>query len=171
MLVLRMSSSGSEARRILVAGIGNRLMGDDGFGPWVVDLLSSMDLPDNVVLRDFGTAGLTVATELEGFHAVIFIDSMDAGGEPGHLTKSELRVQEGLRDAGELARFTLHEVGLEGLLLFSKAIGTLPERAYLIGCVPKIIEPSINLSPEVMEAARKAVELVVETVGELDVGN
>ena len=47
-------------KRILVAGVGNRLMGDDGFGPRVTDVLTNYHLPGYVDLRDFGTAGITI---------------------------------------------------------------------------------------------------------------
>jgi hydrogenase maturation protease len=150
--------------RILVAGIGNRLMGDDGFGPRVVDLLLSMELPERVEARDFGTAGLTVATELEDYDVAIFVDSMESSGEPGTLVKTEVSVEGGIEEAGELARLTLHEVGLEGLLKLSRSIGTLPGKIYLVGCVPKVIEPSLDLSPGVEAATAEATSIVIELI-------
>jgi len=157
-----LDDSGGSSPRILVAGIGNRLIADDGFGPRVVDLLSERELPDVVEVRDFGTAGITIATDLADYDAVIFIDSMDHDGEPGSLYKSRLVVEEGVEDITELARLTLHEVGLEGLLRFSQSIGTLPEDIYLIGCKPKTLEPSLELSTEVEAALEKALAIVEE---------
>jgi hydrogenase maturation protease len=148
--------------RVLVAGIGNRLIADDGFGPRVVDLLSDRELPDHVEVRDFGTAGMTIATDLVDYDAVIFIDSADHAGEPGSLFRSRLVVEEGVEDVAELARLTLHEVGLEGLLQFSKSIGTLPDDIFLIGCKPKTLTPSLELSPEVEAALERAVAIVDE---------
>jgi hydrogenase maturation protease len=69
-------------------------------------------------------------------------------------------------DIAELSRFTLHEVGLEGLLQFAKAIGVLPSKVILIGCKPKDFSPSLELSPEVENAIHKAVELTQATVEE-----
>ena len=157
-----MDDSEDSPLRILVAGIGNRLIADDGFGPRVVDLLSDMDLPENVEVRDFGTAGMTIATDLVDYDAVIFIDSADHGGEPGSLSRSRLVVEEGVEDVAELARLTLHEAGLEGLLRFSKTIGTLPADVFFIGCKPKTLAPSLELSPEVEAALEKAVAIVDE---------
>ena len=51
--------------RVLVAGIGNIFMRDDGFGPRVIELLKTKNLPRNIELRDIGTAGITIATDLE----------------------------------------------------------------------------------------------------------
>lgn len=152
------------APRILVAGIGNRLRGDDGFGPRVVDLLSSRKLPDGVDARDFGTAGLTIATELSDYDAAIFLDSAESEGDPGSLQRSRLEVEAGIDESAELARLTLHEVGLEGLLKFSKSIGTLPGKVYLIGCKPKILVPTLELSPEVEAAVEEAASMVLDTV-------
>ncbi len=152
--------------RILVAGIGNRLMGDDGFGPRVIDLLSAFDIPKGVDFRDFGTAGLTIATDLEEYELVIFLDSADVEGEPGEIFMTEVAVEGGLDDMAEISRFTLHEVGLEGLLRFSKAIGTIPSKVILIGCKPKVVWPSLELSPEVEEATHRAAEMVLDTLSQ-----
>ena len=157
-----MDDSGGTSRRILVAGIGNRLIADDGFGPRVVDLLSERELPDVVEVRDFGTAGMTIATDLSDYDSVIFVDSMDHDGEPGSLTKSRLVVEGGVEDVAELARLTLHEAGLEGLLRFSKSIGTLPDDVFFVGCKPKTLGPSLELSPEVEAALERAVAIVDE---------
>lgn len=151
-------------KKILVAGVGNRLMGDDGFGPRVTDLLSMIPLPKVVEVRDIGTAGLTIATDLSDYDLVVFIDSMNIEGEPGRLYKSDIVVEGSLEDTAELSRFTLHEVGLEGLLKFSKAIGALPPRVVLIGCKPKAFGPSLDLSPDVEDAIHRAAEMAIATV-------
>ncbi len=157
-------SKDSSAKKVLVAGVGNRLMGDDGFGPRVIDLLSSAPLPENVEARDIGTAGITIATDLSGYDLVVFLDSSDIEGEPGRLQKSEIRVEEDGEDIAELSRFTLHEVGLEGLLKFAKAIGVLPPRVVLIGCKPKNLSPTLELSAEVEAAIDTAADMAISTV-------
>jgi hydrogenase maturation protease len=158
------SLKGSLTKKILIAGVGNRLMGDDGFGPRVIDLLSSAPLPKNVEARDIGTAGLTIATDLDEYDLVVFVDSVNIEGKPGQLYKSGIMVEEEEGDAAELSRFTLHEVGLEGLLKFAKAIGVLPPRVILIGCKPKALGPSLELSPEVENALHRAAEMALATV-------
>ncbi len=153
----------SRAKKVLVAGIGNRLRGDDGFGPRVIDLLSACSLPKNVMLWDFGTAGLTVASELSDYDFIIFLDVTEGGGEPGTLYKREITVEEvSVEDVTDLVTLSLHEAGLEGLLRLAKALRTLPPRCILIGCEPKSLNLSLDLSSEVEAAARKAVSLVME---------
>jgi hydrogenase maturation protease len=151
-------------KRILVAGVGNRLMGDDGFGPRVIDVLSDYSLPEYVELRDIGTAGITIATDLSDYDAVIFLDSMNFEGEPGKVVKNSVIVKEGIEDLSEIAKTTLHEVGLEGLLRFSKSIGTLPLDVILVGCQPKTITVSLDLSPEVEEATIIAANMVKKLI-------
>jgi len=153
----------SSSKKVLIAGVGNRLMGDDGFGPRVIDRLSSVPLPENVEARDIGTAGLTIATDLSDYDLVVFLDSVNLEGEPGQLYKSTIEV-EGVGDIAELSRLTLHEVGLEGLLRFAKEIGVLPPKVVLIGCKPKALGPSLELSPEVEVALYIATDMALATV-------
>ena len=153
----------SRAKRALVAGVGSRLRGDDSFGPRVIDLLSDCSLPENVVLWDLGTAGLTVASELNGYDFIIFLDAIEGNGEPGTLYKREITVEEvSSEEVTDLISLSLHEAGLEGLLKLAKALGTLPPKIILIGCEPKSLELSLELSEEVEAATRKAVSLVME---------
>jgi hydrogenase maturation protease len=158
------SSKDSSTKKILIAGVGNRLLSDDGFGPRVIDFLSSTPLPENVEARDIGTAGLTIATDLIEYDLVIFVDSVNIDGEPGQLYTSDLVVKEVTEDIAELSRFTLHEVGLEGLLKFAKAIDTLPSKVILIGCKPKNLGPSLDLSLEVEKNLHKAAEIALAIV-------
>jgi hydrogenase maturation protease len=149
-------------KRILVAGVGNRLMGDDGFGPRVTDILSNYDLPENVEVRDIGTAGITIATDLSDYDYVIFLDTMNMDGDFGKIYMSRLKVEEGINGVSDLAKTTLHEVGLEGLLRFSKTIGTLPSKVILIGCKPKNMTVSLELSPEVEKSTIIAANMVLD---------
>jgi hydrogenase maturation protease len=149
-------------KKILIAGVGNRLMGDDGFGPRVIDVLSNYYLPEYVELRDIGTAGITIATDLSDYDVVVFLDAMNLDGYPGKIVKSAVKVEEGIDDISDLAKTTLHEVGLEGLLRFSKSIGTLPSEIILIGCNPKKITVSLDLSSEVEEATKIAADMVMD---------
>jgi hydrogenase maturation protease len=159
----------SEDSKIMVAGIGNVLMSDDGFGPKVIELLQNKPLSELVEVRDMGTAGLTIATELEGFDIVIFVDSMDINGEPGNLQQVEIDLETiEASEAAELSKLTVHEVGLEGLLKFSKAIGTLPSRVFIVGCRPEKLGFGFGLSPSVERAAEEASEKVLRLLDALE---
>ncbi|MGQ9468302.1 MAG: hydrogenase maturation protease [Nitrososphaerales archaeon] len=159
----------NKKERIIIVGIGNKLMGDDGFGPYVVKLLENTTLPTKVEIRDFGTAGITVAKDLEGYDRVIFIDSMKRGESPGTIYYETLIADEiePIKPDQELVRLSLHEAKLEELLMFAKAIGTLPPKITVIGCEPKALEPCIGLSSEVKGAVQKVLDLIVDELGKI----
>jgi len=146
-----------------VAGIGNRLFGDDGFGPAVVGLLEGRTLPHHVEARDFGSATVTVASELSGYDAAIFIDAVKKGCKVGTLYITEITGIKSLtaEDVNNLARLSLHEVGLEELLAFAKAIGSLPSKVFIIGCEPEKVEPRPELTDKVRKAAEKTADLIL----------
>lgn len=148
--------------KTIIAGVGNQLLSDDGFGPRVIELLSQMDLEENIELRDMGTAGITIASELSDYSRAIFLDSMEMDGPSGKLYTCRLQVDESTDDIIELSRMTLHDAGLEGLLKFAKAINALPKEVFLIGCKPKSLDVGLELSTEVESASHKAVEKVLE---------
>ena len=78
-------------RRILVAGIGNIFLGDDGFGPEVVRHLAAepSPLPDQVRLVDYGIRGLHLAYDLlPGFDALVLIDAQPGAGNPGRRRRA-----------------------------------------------------------------------------------
>ena len=153
-----------EQNKTIIAGIGNRLLSDDGFGPRVIDLLSQKDLPERIELRDMGTAGISIASDLSEYTRAVFLDTMEMDGPPGKLIVSRLLVEETEKDVIDLSRMTLHDAGLEGLLKFAKAIDTLPEKVFLIGCKPKSLEVGIALSDEVDTATHEAVKKVLDLI-------
>ena len=73
-------------KQILVAGVGNAWMQDDGFGPEVVTRLEARELPAGVTVMDFGSGGLDLAYEImRGYHALVLVDVSRQGGDPGTL--------------------------------------------------------------------------------------
>lgn len=153
-----------DSKRILIAGVGNRIMRDDGFGPRVIELLSTLDILENVDLKDFGISGIYAAFDLSGYDFAIFVDSINIEGKPGELKVIEVDLEKILGGDSRIAELSLHEAGLEALLKFSKAIGTLPSRIILVGCIPKEISLGYELSEEVEHAAHEAVKMIMEKI-------
>ena len=82
-------------KRILVAGIGNAWLSDDGFGGEVVRRLEQRELPEGAVVLDFGTGGLDLAYEvMRGYDALVLVDVSRQGGEPGTLYVMEASEEE-----------------------------------------------------------------------------
>jgi hydrogenase maturation protease len=91
-------------KRILVAGIGNAWLGDDGFGGEVVKRLEARELPAGTAVFDFGTGGLDLAYEvMRGYDALLLIDVSRQGGEPGTLYVMEA-LEEDVEAASRTAR-------------------------------------------------------------------
>ena len=155
------------AKKILVAGFGNEYMGDDGFGPRVIKaLMARDDLPEGVEARDAGLCGVTLAPELNDYKFVIFVDAVQRGEKPGTIYRNEIKAEqvEVLKpeEAMDFFTFSVHETRLEELLIFARAIGTLPPTTIVIGCEVREITLGETLSPEVDAAVPRAVELILD---------
>ncbi len=161
--------SSESLRSILVAGVGNAWLRDDGFGGEVARRLAERELPAGVSVMDVGTGGLDLAYEvMRGYDALVILDVSRQGGEPGTLyvmEPSEDSVRGGIED-GEV--INPHGMDPQTVLRFVKSIGAWPGRVIVIACEPaEVEEMGWGLSDQVREAVEHAVDLVVETVGEL----
>jgi len=156
-------------KRILVAGIGNSWLSDDGFGGAVVKGLEQRELPPEAAVFDFGTGGLDLAYEImRGYDAVVFIDVSRQGGEPGTLyvmETTEEEVDAGIEDGQAL---NPHGMDPQTVLRFVKTLGGWPGKVVIVACEPAVVEEmGMTLSTEVQAAVTGAVDLVLETVEEL----
>jgi hydrogenase maturation protease len=148
-------------KQILVAGIGNTWLRDDGFGSEVVKRLAKRELPAGVSVVDFGTGGLDLAYEvMRGYDALVLVDVSRQGEEPGTLyvmEAEEADVTAGIED-GEM--IDPHAMDPESVLRFVKVI--------VIACEPgEVEEMGIGLTGPITAAVDDAVELVVTTIAGL----
>jgi hydrogenase maturation protease len=167
-----MSASDERLRSVLVAGVGNAWLRDDGFGGEVARRLSTHELPDGVSVMDAGTGGLDLAYEvMRGYDALVILDVSKQGGEPGTLyviEHDEASTDGGIED-GEL--INPHSMDPQTVLRFVKSIGAWPGRVMVIACEPaEVEEMGWGLSEEVESAVDRAVELVLETASGLLAG-
>lgn len=154
---------------ILVAGIGNAWMRDDGFGGAVAKRLTEGDLPKGVDVQDFGSGGLDLAYEvMRGYEGLVLIDVSRQGGEPGTIyvmEVSEEDIEAGIEDGQVLDP---HGMDPETVLKFVKTLGAWPGKVHVIACEPEVVEEmGIGLSPSVEAAIDRAAQAVLETVAEL----
>ena len=121
--------------RILVAGIGNIFLGDDGFGCEVVRRLVKRELPENVEVRDFGIRGMDLAYALmDPYEAVVFVDAVPRGDEPGTVYLIEAEVPE----EGEVALDT-HGMDPVNVIRLARVLGAEIPRTLVVGCEPQNI--------------------------------
>ncbi len=156
-------------KQILVAGVGNAFLRDDGFGGKVAERLLEGELPSGVTVLDFGTGGLDLAYEvMRGYDALVLIDVSQQGGEPGTLyviEPDEAEIQAGIED-GEV--INPHGMDPQTVLRFVKTVGGWPGKVVVVACEPTAVEEmGMELSPAVGEAVDRAVGLVREQIAEL----
>jgi hydrogenase maturation protease len=159
----------SRPRQILVAGIGNAFLGDDGFGGQVAQRLEKRDLPEGVLVLDFGTGGLDLAYEvMRGYDALVLVDISRQGEPPGTIYVMEpdpADVDGGIEDG---AVIDPHGMDPQTVLRFVKAVGGWPGKVVIVACEPSSVgEVNWGLSKPVEDAVDRAVGVVLEQVQEL----
>ena len=148
--------------RVLVLGIGNPLLADDGAGVHAaLQLVERAAGREDVTILDAGTLSFSLLPALRDADGLIAIDATRDGGRPG-----ELRVCEG----EEFDRFvrrsgrSVNEVGLADLLERARGSGRLPDKRVLIGVEPEIVDWGLELSPTVAAALSRCVEVALEFI-------
>lgn len=162
------------SRKVLVAGIGNVFLGDDGFGVEVVHRLAGRELPEGVEVVDFGIRGMDLAYALhDDYDLVVFVDATPRGGEPGTVYLLEPEIEED----GEVALDT-HGMDPVRVIKLSRALGARPTRTLVVGCEPQLVvggedcdEMILELSEPVRAAVEEAAKLVESLVHETDGDN
>jgi hydrogenase maturation protease len=151
------------APRILVAGIGNVFLGDDGFGPAVADRLSHGPLPGAADVVDYGIRGMDLAYALAGYDVAILVDAVPRGGAAGTLYVIEADV-----DTTGVAP-EAHAMDPVKVLALARALGPVPERVIVVGCEPETVmrEDDEEIVMALSEPVRAAVEAAAREVEQL----
>lgn len=154
-------------RKLLIAGIGNVLLGDDGVGPFVIKLLESRyDFSSDVVLADLGTPALDLPVQLSGADAVILVDSAKFGGKAGDI---RLFRKEEILKLPLSVRIDPHSPALRESLFQLELMGTMPEDLLLIGMQGSSFEPGAPLSSPVRQCVPHVIDAVLRELHRLDV--
>jgi len=166
---MRLSLSGKRtlkeqtmSQRILVAGLGNIFLGDDGFGVEVVRRLSRQVLPASVRVADFGTRALHLAYELldGSYRTVVLVDAARMGDAPGTVYFIQPDLDTLVSDTSELV--DAHAMDFRSVLRLVKLLGGTPGDIYVVGCEPFQLEDEIGLSKPVADAVGEALRLIRE---------
>ncbi len=126
--------------RVLVAGVGNVLQADDGFGVRLAHRLQQMAWPDNVRICETGIGGIHLVQELmEGFDVLVVLDAVDRQREPGTVMVIEPEVV----DVHEMNLLQKHDMLADmhlatpaRAMMVAKALKVLPEKTFILGCQP-----------------------------------
>jgi hydrogenase maturation protease len=153
-----------ETKRILIAGIGNIFLADDGFGVEVATRLANQSFPSGVRVTDFGIRGFDLAYALmEGYETTILVDAYPGEGQPGTLFVVEPDMKD-LDSSGVQQEFIEpHAMNPISVLRMAKSMGGELKRVLVVGCVPATLGPEegqMGLSEPVAAAVDDAVKLV-----------
>jgi hydrogenase maturation protease len=155
-----------EQPRILVAGIGNIFLGDDGFGVEVVKRLATRGLPTSVRVADFGIRSFDLAYALQdGYETTILVDTYPHGQTPG--TVSLVEPDLGKLDGPDHSVLDTHGMNPLNVLRMATAMNGSLKKVLLVGCEPATFggeEGKMGLSEPVESAVDEAVEMVAAVV-------
>jgi hydrogenase maturation protease len=149
--------------RILIAGIGNMFLADDGFGVELAQQLVTHEFPDGVTVADYGISGMHLAYDLlTGYDTTILLDATSRGDEPGTITVVELDAEHPLQ--GSQRAIDAHGMQPDAVLELLALLGGTPGRMLLVGCEPAEITDRIGLSAPVAAALDVAEKAVIDLV-------
>ena len=155
--------------KILIAGVGNVLRGDDGFGVKVAQSLSQNNsFPDGVKVFEAGIAGIPLVHELmDDYDALIIADAIERGGAPGTIYV----IEPDIPDPAALDPSALHSSLADAhytepskVLVLAKALGVLPPKIFIVGCQPAGYD---ELGAELSDEVRAAVQVAISRIESL----
>lgn len=154
--------SAAQAGRVLIAGIGNVFLSDDGFGVEVVRNLDAGTLPPSADVRDYGIAGVHLAYDVldRGYETLILVDAAPVDGPPGTLVVLRCRIGEQPAEPSERAAVDAHAMTPQAVLDVLSTLGCSSLDVLVIGCQPAVLDERMGLSQPVRRAVPEAAALV-----------
>jgi hydrogenase maturation protease len=160
-----------DAVRVLVLGLGNILLRDEGVGVHVAKCLLRENLPENVEVIDGGTAGLDILLSQQLPYKLLIIDAIKAGKKPGTIYETQLkpgekeRLTEIFNEVGR-PNISLHQVGLLDALKAAERLECMPEEITIIGVEPAEVSLGLELTEPMKRSVPRVVEQVLEEIGD-----
>ena len=159
--------------KLLIAGVGNIFLGDDGFGVEVANRLAAAELPDWAHVVDYGIRGMHLAYDLtNGYTAAILIDAAPRGGAPGTVyviqpDLSPAKIADGNDDllAGN-PLFNAHGMQPDVVFGMLGMLGAETRQVLIVGCEPAAVDYGIGLSEPVATAVDEAVGIVLDLIAD-----
>lgn len=150
--------NGVEQAKISVIGLGNVLLGDDGFGPLVIELFRSEYSHDPTIeVLDLGTPGLDLVPYLHGKKFVVIVDAVQSDSKPGTLN---LYGESGLLDHPAALHLSAHDPAVGQCLTQLRLAGHAPSDVRVLGVVPECCDLGSRMSDCVLAAVSPAVKTI-----------
>ena len=158
------TGAGARPSRACVVGIGNVLLGDDGFGPLAVEMFRcKYECSSNVEILDLGTPGLDLAPYLYAADLVIIADAVHAQEKPGTLC---IYCEDELVARRAQLRLTAHDPGVRESLALLRLAGHAPSELIIIGVVPESCDLGKGFSPSVLSTSSLAIDNIARLLVE-----
>jgi hydrogenase maturation protease len=155
----------SDLATTFILGLGNVLMGDDGFGPYVARMFAEQyELGTDAEVIDLGTPGLDLTPWLADAHHIVIVDTVRASEPPGTLRVYE---KGDIVRHAPVARVGPHDPGLKETLLTLEFAGRAPETVTLVGVVPARVAMGTTLSDPVATAVPAAMTAILARLEQL----
>ncbi|MDO8926262.1 MAG: HyaD/HybD family hydrogenase maturation endopeptidase [Sideroxyarcus sp.] len=152
--------------RIVVLGVGNTLLSDEGIGVRAIEQLQQdYDLPPEVVVIDGGTTGMEMLDDLSNADHIIIVDAVRSGRPPAAI----IRLADEQVPVFFKTKLSPHQIGLSDVLATLAFIGEQPGGVTVIGVEPVSLETSMSLSPQVEARLPELLDLLVTELHELGV--
>jgi hydrogenase maturation protease len=152
--------------KILVIGLGNILLKDEGVGVHVVNALGKRyTFSPPVKLIDGGTAGLNLLPFFEDYENILIVDAVDFGKEPGHIEAIE---DEDIPSVF-LPKLSVHDIGLYDVLFVAKLMDIKPSKICLIGIQPESIDVGLEMTKRIKSTLGELTGLIIEKLRQWDV--
>jgi hydrogenase maturation protease len=153
-------TSGKRKKQILILGVGNLLLSDEGVGVHVARKLMEMDFPPGVEVLEGGTDGFALMHVLLQADRLILVDAVKGGGAPGSIYRFEI---EDCPPFPDIFKTSVHQISILEVINLSGLIGSTP-RTTVIGVEPKRLEMGMELSPQIEATIPKVIQLIKEEV-------
>ncbi len=144
-------------QKVLIVGVGNLLLQDEGIGVRVIQALRDKELPPHIDLLDMGTSTMNLAFYLDGVKKLVIVDALKAGQKPGTIYRCR---PEDLV-AHKEGPISLHDIGVVEALSMSEKMGRSPD-VVIIGVEPKTIDWGMDLTDELKQQIPNIIEIVLK---------
>jgi hydrogenase maturation protease len=150
----------SPYKRILVLGVGNLLLSDEGVGVHVAQRMMTMAMPPEVQVVEGGTDGFGLVNVITEADRMILIDAVRGGGQPGSIYRFEI---EDCPPYPDIFKTSVHQISILEVINLSSLIGSTP-RTTIIGIEPACMEMGMELSPAVEAKVPRVIQMIKEEV-------
>jgi hydrogenase maturation protease len=148
----------SSPQKIIILGVGNVLLSDEGVGVHVANELMKMEFPPNVSVLEGGTDGFRLLNVITEAERLIVIDAVRGGAQPGSIYRFDIN---DVRNCPSGFKTSVHQIGILEVIDLSGLIGKTPHTT-VIGVEPKSLKMGMELSPEIKAKIPRVIKLVFD---------